>query len=370
MQDPKPGHLTICGLLLSTVAAAQAPPAPAGTPISTLIPAEPTKRQAPDYPSRALSKSREGWAIASFVVSEDGTVIEPMIESSSHPDFDAPTLRAIRQWRYKPAMRDGKPVEQSMVQTVVRYNLGRVTGARPEFIAQYRRTSELLKAKDLVAAAAAIEALDEGELNLYEDAWLAWLRAVYLEDSGNTDSRKLMEMLQRALGGTDTSGYSSLAPDMFVLASQRLTTLRMLDGDLSGALTTLEGLDRSEVGQRSPLYEKAVASLAPLRAEIARVLAQPSPLQNVGRIESNGYWVHRLLRRSFAFGDVPGGALELVDLRCTGATRRFSPMPDAILAIPETWGDCRLYMKGDEGTTFAFEEYAPSTANAAPAAPR
>jgi TonB family protein len=69
----------------------------------------------------------------SFVISEEGKVIEPMIEDSSHRDFDSSTLNAIEKWRYKPATLGGKPVEQSMVETTIRYKLCDAKGASPQF---------------------------------------------------------------------------------------------------------------------------------------------------------------------------------------------------------------------------------------------
>jgi hypothetical protein len=33
--------------------------------------------------------------------------------------------------------------------------------------------------------------------------------------------------------------------------------------------------------------------------------------------------------------------------------------------VPASWGDCRVYIKGDVGATFAFEEYPEGYANAA-----
>jgi hypothetical protein len=87
-------------------------------------------------------------------------------------------------------------------------------------------------------------------------------------------------------------------------------------------------------------------------------------LRQTARVDEYHYWVHKMLRRSFAFGDVEGGELYVVDVRCTRANRRFVSMPqDIVLKIPDTWGDCRVYIKGDPGTTFAFEEYSEGFAD-------
>jgi hypothetical protein len=95
----------------------------------------------------------------------------------------------------------------------------------------------------------------------------------------------------------------------------------------------------------------------------------PEVMRQAARVEENDYWVHRMRRRSFAIGDVQSGNLEVVDVRCTRQNRRFRELPkDSVLRIPDSWGDCSVYIKGDVGTTFAFEEYPDGYANAGDAA--
>lgn len=365
--------VVVCTATFSAAVLAQEQqlPAPAEVPSGLLIPAEPLKRGPPSYPSRALSQMREGWAMASFIITEEGEVIEPMIEESSHPDFDAPTLRAVSEWRYKPATLDGTPVEQSMVQTILRYHIegiANANGASREFIAKYREIASLIAAKNAAAVAPLLEALEQGELNFYEDAWLAWLQYGHLESMGTTDSEVLMDPLRRALGSSGADD-NYLEPDIFVTASQRLYALSVRTGDLSGAVTVFERLEASRAARRSDLYEEVMARLDPLQDAIRDLVSGPKVLQQAGRVDDSNYWVHRLLRRSFALGDVQGGELELFDVRCTRANRRFTALPDTVVKIPDSWGDCSVYIKGEPGTTFAFEEYAPQSADPADGPP-
>src|SRR4051794_24088555 len=82
--------LVLCGATFAARAFAQ-DPAPPGGSLAIYIPAELSKKVAPDYPRSALSVRREGWALVSFIITEAGQVSELMIENSSHHDFDAPT---------------------------------------------------------------------------------------------------------------------------------------------------------------------------------------------------------------------------------------------------------------------------------------
>jgi hypothetical protein len=69
------------------------------------------------------------------------------------------------------------------------------------------------------------------------------------------------------------------------------------------------------------------------------------------------YWVHDLLRRSFSVADIMG-RLDVLDIRCERGTRRYNAVPaDTIWTVPQSWGDCGAYIKGEPGTTFAFREY-------------
>ena len=356
-----------CNVLVAISATAQEPARHPGGQ-NVYIPAQPVKTSAPRYPITALDQRREGWVVVSFVISERGKVIEPMIEDSSNSVFDASALQAVQGWSYRPATLGGKPVEQSMVQTVIRYRLHETSGARPKFIEKLRATESLIAANDFAEANRSLRALERGELNYCESAWLWHLKYVYLEAMGGAEPEALMEPLAKAIGGTE-SDDEYLDPDTFLSASQRLYVLRVLSGDLSGALSVWEQIQSSTSARRSQRYEDVDATLEASYREIVNAVAGPQVLRQDARIDKHNYWVHRMLRRSFSFGDVEDGQLDVIDLRCTRANRRLVSVPEgAIVKIPDTWGDCRAYIKGDPGTAFSFEEYADNVANTVDAA--
>jgi periplasmic protein TonB len=66
----------------------------------------------PDYPSGLLQKEIEGTASLRVLVGIDGRVREAQLVTASHPDFGkAAVKQAMRAWRFRPATRDGVPVE-------------------------------------------------------------------------------------------------------------------------------------------------------------------------------------------------------------------------------------------------------------------
>jgi TonB family protein len=63
-----------------------------------------------------LRDKREWEGEVELVISEAGKVISARMTKSIHPAYDAEVLRASRNWSYKPATRDGVPMQ--MVKTV------------------------------------------------------------------------------------------------------------------------------------------------------------------------------------------------------------------------------------------------------------
>ena len=68
------------------------------------------KQIAPMYPMDATRRGLSGYAQALFVIDQRGNVISVKITSTSDPIFEKPTIDAIRQWKFTPGEKGGKPV--------------------------------------------------------------------------------------------------------------------------------------------------------------------------------------------------------------------------------------------------------------------
>jgi len=79
-------------------------------------PPRPIQRIAPVYPDTLRRQGIRGRANVLFVVDEQGRVISPRIESSTHSDFDRAAFEAIRKWRFTPGVKDGRKVKVRMRQ--------------------------------------------------------------------------------------------------------------------------------------------------------------------------------------------------------------------------------------------------------------
>ena len=75
--------------------------------------ATPIVRIEPKYPAQAARDGKEGWVKLSFTINEVGGVEDvDVIEADPKRVFDREAKRALRKWKYKPKVEDGKPMKQ------------------------------------------------------------------------------------------------------------------------------------------------------------------------------------------------------------------------------------------------------------------
>jgi TonB family protein len=343
--------------LVSTRGVAQEAP---GVSAETFVRAAPIERSAPRYPAAALNSGKEGWVMLSYVISPDGVVTEPMIEDSSGVEsLERAALDAVRKWRFTPAMRNGVPVEQSMTKTRIAFQLeDGEPGASNSFRRKYIAIAKLIDARDLASVPPLLDELEfGGRANLYEDAWFWWLKFAFLEASESNAMEEKIAALRTAVGYEE----EYLAPDLFVAAAQRLYALQIRTADYSAARNTFVRLRDAKTAKRAKQYDSVLEALRPSYEKIEELIAGTTPIASNAKIGGHDYWVHDLLRRSFAMDNI-SGRVDVVDVRCERATKRYDTFPlDGVWRVPESWGECGVYIKGEPGTTFLFVEYPAAT---------
>lgn len=62
------------------------------------------------FPQILLAKGVSGDAVVQFVVAADGSVRDVTVVHTTHPAFGVAAVSAVKQWRFKPAMIDNRPV--------------------------------------------------------------------------------------------------------------------------------------------------------------------------------------------------------------------------------------------------------------------
>jgi protein TonB len=92
-------------------AAAAPPPQPVGETRAAVVVAP----ASPSYPIQAARNQTSGYAVVEFTVSPDGAVENPrVIDSAPRRVFDSAAVQAVTQSKFKPALKDGKPVASTL----------------------------------------------------------------------------------------------------------------------------------------------------------------------------------------------------------------------------------------------------------------
>lgn len=77
----------------------------------------------PIYPESLLLVGTEGEALVEFTVDASGAVVNAKPVRAPHPLLGESAVAAVRQWRFRAGLKDGKPISSTM-QVPVRFKLG------------------------------------------------------------------------------------------------------------------------------------------------------------------------------------------------------------------------------------------------------
>lgn len=72
--------------------------------------AVPVRTVSPEMPVSFRREGSSGLVTVSFDIDEQGNVKDPKVEKSTHRELEEPTIKALKKWKFKPAMQDGTPV--------------------------------------------------------------------------------------------------------------------------------------------------------------------------------------------------------------------------------------------------------------------
>ena len=85
----------------------------------------------PEWHPVTPAQMRDLRGVLRVVITADGKVEAASLVTPAHPAYDPLLLAAVKDWQYKPAMRDGQPVRyQKLIPFVLRPHLGGLTDAR------------------------------------------------------------------------------------------------------------------------------------------------------------------------------------------------------------------------------------------------
>lgn len=320
--------------------------------IDSIIAAEPLKRTPPKYPIQAAKNGNEGWVKMSFVVDKEGNVVDPVIEDSSGiRGFEKESLRAIKKWKYSPAIRDGKAIEQCQNSVQMDFMLSKeASGARRKFIYQYKEANEALDSGDLDLTQELVSKMEKGKIwNSYEDAWF-WVLKSELNKARNNETGQLRS-LRRALSIKHPVKGSNkfYSNELHLSLLQEKFVLEIKASLLSDALKTYALINQL------PDNEDTVSRLQKYALDAKNVITESPYISVSAEIQKSGNWWHRLSRNRFSFADIQG-ELDSVELRCDNKREIYTVASDSVWNIPQSWGRCSMMVIGDPQATFSLLE--------------
>jgi TonB family protein len=78
--------------------------------VGCITPPRQTHAPQPEYPKSEQEAHHQGTVRLTLVVSSDGVPRDIAVSQTLTPDFDKAAIDAVKEWKFTPAIKDGKPI--------------------------------------------------------------------------------------------------------------------------------------------------------------------------------------------------------------------------------------------------------------------
>jgi TonB family protein len=344
----------------------------AGPAIPNFVPAKIADNPSPKYPKYMLMDGNEGWVRIEYTVSANGEVKDPIIADSMGPnDFVEETLRIIPTWKFTPATRNGKAVEERRRSTEViyRYKSGAMAptdqsdwivvyvhaaearvgeSTHDDFWADFKSASDKMNAGKYDVAAMTLERTLNKRLNMAERAHASSSLASASAMLGNDAAA------YRAIKHATVRQAENLQKAQRDDALMFRMKLAIQHGDYADAICTYDALKAMDADTAAP-----DGAAGKMKAALDSVLKDPAPLRIAARLgvsrSGAGAWEHRMLRPNFSFDQIQGSVTSF-RLSCTGTLLDLPIDTEQQWNIPASAGTCTLRVQGSPGASFVLVE--------------
>ncbi len=339
-------RFAFCGTLLALLGACPLAVLAQGE----LLPPRSLTSPMPAAPVNARNVPVEGFVTVRYSVLADGKVVDVRAIGAMPPSIDpAPTVAAVSGWTFLPGTRNGQAIDWHNNETVVVFRS--TAGAESDntaFRDGFAAIEAMLAAEtvDYAAALAASESLLSEHATRLDDIGLAMVQSALIQIGAGS----LNSALLRLRMATD--------PRVPMLSGTELRPALELRMRLEGQL--------GRIGDGLQSYGRLVKGLGPNGAdpELASLGDQlrlkadsPDLLEVRGRIVGDTWRIEP--SRPFFFIANVQGTLRTIVAECD--TRRielvFNPADD--YGLPDTLGNCTIFVHGDRNTDFSFVEALP-----------
>ena len=318
--------------------------------------ATPVQQDAPAYPEGLAGSGQEGWVRMHFVVGPDGQAADPIIiDSSGGSDFEAEARKALEQWRFEPPESGNEDAHNVVnIRSEVRGSRNSVTrGFQRD---HFRILRNLVRDEKIEAREKLDEFVANGRFNMYESTAL-WLLAGRVAGAEGNDVDRL-ECFRRALA---VSTHQSLRPEYRKKLMAQIFRLEDEFGQYSAALTTYRALDRFSTA--STVDEAIQARADEIRALVEgdEDLVASATVYNPCNCEAGeALWYYKPARRTFSFANLSGNVTRF-EARCEKQRIEGAMETGKTWTLAPEWGNCRVFVFGDDGARFDFVEHAAET---------
>ena len=334
--------------------------------VTTIVSAKVINRVLPKYPISAAKKGHEGWVRVSFIVEPDGKTSNPIIQASSGgKSFEKAALKAIKNWRYSPAIENGKAIQQceNAVQLDFKMTEDLSNKVSKRFLRLYKKAQGHLEKDNLTEVKVIIDKINSKPLVTHgENLHLNYIQLEYAEKIG--DTRLELDTLNKILSfnnfynyikqlenqDSDTKTRDLEQEKTFILVLNRKLIHELQQNKINEALYSVNNLLKlAHDSKNLSLYKNQ-------RQKIIDFIASETPLVTSANIEKNDFWYYRLVRNDFSFADIQGD-LHKLDIRCNNKRHVYTINDQSTWKIPKSWQKCQLFVYGDNNTTFKLIEH-------------
>lgn len=342
------------------------------------------EQAAPEAPTNRFGMPLEGWVVARYTVSADGTTSDVRVMDAMPATLSTRTVEdAIASWRFEPATSDGEPIawynneaaflfeappapaqqgaappraqprgrDRPSISSGRSLQTGQRGGAppapgqpRPAFIAGYREVEDMLAAGELEGALERSEELIRREANRLSEMSVGLVQNARVHVAAGQ-----LHEAYAAITRVTNPDLPVLDPAELPIALQYRNTIELRLGNMAAALETYRR--RQAVGPIS--QSDLMASNAATIEE--RLQSTEVAIGVQGKILDEA-WSHTPLRRTFAIGDVEG-ELRTLRFECDRRTGELEFSDQSEYTLPENFGDCMVTLGGRRGAEFTFYEF-------------
>jgi TonB family protein len=362
--------LLLCAFSWAHDPAASAETLPGINPVATELP-----RRLKLEVSFPGDVDREALVSVRFRVRADGSVSDvELLDTGFHEKrFVDEVFRAMKTAQFRPAMKDGVPLDDFIVVQRIRFGLGvEANGVTEEFRRELDKVGMLIRKGDNAGAHFHAEwMLSEKAKLLYEYAALQAQLAFTHASVGNVHrafaaakaASEQKSPTQREFNLEDLAPPNSAS--YYMLPREAVTNLLELRFRLAAskgmllesikAYQELAGLVK--IPEQDPRARTAAAIVAALKGD--------KPLVAQLRVDEKGYVAHNLSRGIFSLAPREGTPGK-VRLNCAGQSSDFDYQPGMGWTVPANLEHCLVRIDADPGTEFDLVEFQPGEAVAPP----